>query len=288
MKFCLFVISGLVLLLNAQQVVLAQSENDVLFSQIKTKEEEIKKLETELNKYKTALESTQFESKTLKSQIIKIETQLKQLNADLKITQAKISKTEFNIKLASKQIVEKDKKISERQTAMARSLRFLAYADNRGFITAILESKQLSDFLNQSEYLINIENGLYRDFKILAQEKAELKDLLKSQETLKGDLNNLKKELLVKNQLVKNQNNEKKELLNQTNNQEIEYQKIISKIQIRQAEIQKEIFDLEEKLRGQVGGTAQAQTRRFNVARIGADNPRLRPDIRDRFLQSFL
>lgn len=254
MKFHIFIILGLIFLLGTQQVVLAQSENDVFMGQIKAKEEEIKKLETELNKYKSALQTTQFESKTLKSQISRIESQLKKLNVDLKITQAKISKTEFSIKLTSKRISEKDKKITERQVAIARSLRFLAYSDDRGFIAAILESKKLSEFLNLSEYLINTHSGLYKDFKILAQEKTELKDMLEIQQTLKNDLNNLKKELLVKNKLVQNQNKEKKELLSQTNNQEKEYQKIISRIQIRQAEIQKEIFDTEARLRGELGG----------------------------------
>lgn len=259
MKFHIFIILGLIFLLSAQQVVLAQSENDVFMGQIKAKEEEIKKLEMELNKYKSALQTTQFESKTLKGQISRIEAQLKKLNVDLKITQAKILKTEFSIKLTSKQISEKDKKITERQTDMARFLRFLAYSDDRGFIAAILESKKLSEFLNLSEYLANVESGLYKDFKILAQEKTELKDLLGAQQMLKGDLNNLKKELLVKNQLVQNQNKEKKELLSQTNNQEKEYQKLISRIQIRQTEIQKEIFDTEARLRGDLGGIPKAK-----------------------------
>ena len=92
MKFCLHIILGLLLLLNVQEAVLAQSENESLFLQIQAKEEEIKKLETDLKKYKLALQTTQSESKTLKSQILKIENQLKQLNTDLKITLAKISK----------------------------------------------------------------------------------------------------------------------------------------------------------------------------------------------------
>lgn len=253
MKYYFFIISGLIFLLSAPQIISAQSENDILLRQINAKEEEIRKLETELNKYKAALQTAQSESKTLRGQILIIEARLKKLNADLKINKTKIAKTEFNIKLTLKQINEKDKIIVKRQTAMAESLRFLAYSDNQGFIAAILESKKLSEFLNRNEYLINIESGLYKDFKILVQEKTELKNLLEAQQVLKNDLNELKNELLVRNQLVQNQNKEKKELLSRTNNQEKEYQKIISRIQIRQAEIQKEIFDTEARLRGEVG-----------------------------------
>src|SRR3989344_8217622 len=128
-------------------------ENDILREQIKSKEEEIKKLELELNNYRYALLKTQSQTNTLKGQIALIESQTNKLKADLKITQAKISKTEANIKLYSRKIKEKEQKIKERQAAMARSFRFLAYADNRRILAVNLKNKKLSDFLDQSEYL---------------------------------------------------------------------------------------------------------------------------------------
>ena len=112
------------------------------------------------------------------------------------------------------------------------------------FASLVFSFKKLSDFLNQSEYLESLASGLYNDYKILGREKAELADLLSGQKELKDELNDLKHELQAKNTLIQNQKEEKSELLKETKNQEIEYQKLISKIQIRQAEIQKEIFEL--------------------------------------------
>ncbi len=255
-----FIIIFIILFLFIGRISFAQSNDDVvLLEQIKSKEVEIKKLETELNKYKDALSKTKSQANTLKGQISLIESQINKLKADLKITRAKIFKTEANIKLYFQKINEKEQKIKERQAAMARSFRFLAYADNRGFLATILQSEKLSIFLNQSEYLANVANGLYNDYKILAEDKLELTNLLSGQSKLKEDLTDFKNELQSKSRLVESQKQEKNTLLKETKNQEVEYQKIISQIQIKQAQIQKEILELENKLRGEITGVPPAR-----------------------------
>lgn len=248
-----FLIFFLIMFLLVSRIVFADTDNNALLEQIKTKDAEIKKLEAELIKYRDTLSKTQIQSKTLKGQISLLETQIAKLKADLKITQAKISKTELNIRLYSKKITETENKIAERQEAISRSVRFLAYIDDFGFISALLQSRKLSDFLSRSEYIINLEDGLYANLKAISKDKKELEELLSNQKEFKSELTDLKKELQAKNILVQNQKSDKGELLKETKNQEVEYQKIISQIQIKQAQIQKEIFELEDKLRGEVG-----------------------------------
>lgn len=255
-----FIIIFIILFVLAGEISFAQvNENLVLLEQIKSREAEIKKLEAELSKYKDALTKTKTQTKTLKDLVTLIETQINKLKIDLKITQSKIYKTESNIKLYSGKIKEKEQKIKERQEAMAQSFRFLAYADNRGFIISVLGSRRISDFFSQNEYLANLSTGLYKDYKILSQEKVEISDLLSDQKNLKGELIGLKNELQLKGRLVEVQKQEKNTLLKETKNQEIEYQKIISQIQVKQAQIQKEILDLENKLRGEVSGVPPAR-----------------------------
>ena len=257
MKYIFFIILSICLFLLPIIVRGTQSENDILLEQIKAKEEEIKQLEAEEAKYKSALEGTQEQAKTLKSQIALIETQIKKLNADLKITKVKIAKNESDIKLHSNEIKEKEKEIQDRQSAMSESIRFLAQMENQSFVATILKNDKFSDFLSNAEYLVKLESSLYDNFKILVKDKADLENLVVEDKNLKSNLNNLKSELTVKNQLVAGQKQEKNKLLKETNSQEVEYQKIISKIQIRQAEIQKDILEFEDKLRGEVSGIPQ-------------------------------
>lgn len=253
MKWRLIIFIILFLLIGG--VSLAQSADDsALIEQIKAKEAEITKLETELNKYKDALSKTRNESSTLRGQIALIEAQINKLKADINITKIKISKTRSNIKLYSNQIGEKEQKIKERQAAISKSFRFLAYADNIGIMSILLMSEKLSDFLSQNEYIITVENGLYSNFKILSRDKKDLEGLLIGQKKLNADLGDLKEELQSKTQSIESQKQEKNALLKETKNQETEYQKIISQIQVKQAQIQKEISELESKLRGEVAG----------------------------------
>ena len=259
MRWRLLIIFTIIFLFIAGISFAESGDDAVLLEQIKFKEVEIKKLEAELGKYKDALLKTKSQANTLKSQIALIESQINKLKVDLKIIQAKISKTEANIKLYFRKINEKEQKIKERQAAMARSLRFLAYADNRGFLASFLQSEKLSNFLSQSEYLVSIADSLYSDYKILARDKLELTDLLSGQKELKGDFIDFKNELQSKSRLVESQKQEKSALLKETKNQEAEYQKIISQIQIKQAQIQKEILELENKLRGEVAGVPPAR-----------------------------
>ncbi len=255
-----FIIIFIILFLVIGRISFAEVGNDaILLEQIKSKETEIKKLEAELNKYKDAISKNKSRSNALKGQIALIELQINSLKTGLKITQAKIYKSEANIKLYSRKINEKEQKIKERQAAMARSLRFLAYADDRGFLASFIKSERISIFLNQSEYLANVANSLYSDYKILAHDRLELTNLLFGQKKIKEDLTDFKNELQSKNRLVENQKQEKNTLLKETKNQEAEYQKIISQIQIRQAQIQKEILELESKLRGEVTGVPPAR-----------------------------
>jgi len=253
MKYGLLIIIIAVLLFPVQ-AIFAQVDEAALREQISLKEEEIKKLEAEEAVYKQALSQTQSESKTLKNLISSIESRINQLTVNLKITKAKISKNESDIKLHSREIKEKEKEIQNRKLAMGESMRFLARLENQGLVTRILKSDKLSDVLNSNQYLVNLENGLYNNFIILERDKAELEGLVGEEKNLKKDLDDFKSELIVKNNLVQKQKEEKNKLLAETKNKEMEYQKMISQVQIKQAEIQSEIFELEDKLRGQVGG----------------------------------
>ena len=227
-------------------------ENDILREQIKSKEEEIKKLETEEAAYRQALWQKQSQSNTLKNQIAQIEAQTRRLRVDLNIAKAKISKTDSNIKLHLSEITKKEMEIKNRQLAMVASIKFLARLENQSFTAVILKNNKLSDFLSWTRYFIGFENGLYNNLKVLAQNKIELENLLSEEKNLKKDLNALKNDMITKDLLIQNQKREKDTLLFKTKNQEKEYQKIISQLQMKQAEIQKEIFELEDKLRGEI------------------------------------
>ncbi len=254
-----FLIISIICLFLLPVISWAQSGNDILLEQIKEKETEIAKLETEAQKFRDSLAQTQTQKKTLSNQLQIIQGQINQLQSELKVTKAKISKTELNIKSFVSQISKKQEEINFRQKGMAQSLRALAYLDNENFVLTLLNNNNFSDFLSQAQYVSNLQGSLYSDFKLLTEARKNFENLKGAEEQKNAELSDLKKSLTVQNQLVQNQKQDKSQLLAQTKNQEIIYQKQISDIQKKQAEIQQEISSLEDKLRGEVSGVPKAR-----------------------------
>ena len=253
-----FLIISIICLFLLPVISLAQSGDDILLEQIKEKETEIAKLEKEAQKFRDSLAQTQTQKKTLSNQLQIIQGQINQLQSELKITKAKISKTELNIKSFVSQISKKQKEINSRQKGIAQSLRALAYLDNENFVLTLLNNN-FSDFLSQAQYVSNLQESLYSDFKLLTGARKNFENLKGAEEQKNAELSDLKKSLTVQNQLVQSQKQDKNQLLAQTKNQEIIYQKQILDIQKKQAEIQQEISSLEDKLRGEVSGIPKAR-----------------------------
>ncbi len=254
-----FLIVSIICLFLLPAISWAQSESDILLEQIKEKEAEIVKLEAEAQKFRDSLAKTQTQKKTLSNQLQIIQDQINQLQSELKITRAKISKTELNIKSFVSQINKKQQDINSRQKGIAQSLRAIAYLDNENIVLTLLNNDKFSDFLSQAQYVSNLQGSLYSDFKLLTEAKKNLEDLKGGEEQKKAELSELKQSLTVQNQLVQSQKQDKSQLLAQTKNQEIIYQKQISDIQKKQVEIQQEISSLEDKLRGEVSGVPKAR-----------------------------
>ncbi len=259
-KICIIsIISTISILVSYAAFAQSQSELDLLQEQIKSKEAEIARLEVEAEKFRESLSQTQGQKKTLQNQLKTIENRISSLRSDLKVTKAKISKTELNIKALSNQINKKQSEISERKAGIGKSLRAMAYLDNENIAMSLLKSDRFSDFLSEARYFSNLQDSLYNDFRLLAQARKNLEDFKIGEEDKKIELVDLRKSLTAQNTLVENQKKEKNQLLVETKNQEKNYQKQLLEIQRKQAEIQQEIFGLEDKLRGKVSGLPMAR-----------------------------
>lgn len=193
-----FLIISIICLFLLPVISLAQSGDDILLEQIKGKETEIAKLEKEAQKFRDSLAQTQTQKKTLSNQLQIIQGQINQLQSELKITKAKISKTELNIKSFVSQISKKQKEINSRQKGIAQSLRALAYLDNENFVLTLLNNN-FSDFLSQAQYVSNLQESLYSDFKLLTGARKNFENLKGAEEQKNAELSDLKKSLTVQN-----------------------------------------------------------------------------------------
>ncbi len=237
------------LALSIYPVLTRASLLDDLKQQIKEKEEEIKQLEEEAKKYQQELQETRQKKATLQNQLYIIETRIRKLKTDIQVTSAKISSLNLQIEELNLEIYEKTKKIENYKKSIGGIIRTIYEYDTKTTLELMLETKKLSEFLNQLEYINQLQKNIQNDLTSLKNLKIVLEEQKTELENKKRDLETYNAQLYTQKQLQDQQRSQKVYLLRQTRGEEQRYQQILAEIKEKEQKIQEEIFELEEKLR---------------------------------------
>lgn len=222
---------------------------DALKEQIQQKESEIQKLEEQAAAYRKELESAQSQKNTLKNQIAIIESRVAKLKNDIYITTAKIDNASLKIEEIGLDIDEKQNEIDKRKDSLANMLQILSEYDQELLMELVLMQASLSDFLNQVHYLETIQQNVQTDLTEFMDLKNQLQEQKTAVEKQRSELYSLNNQLLGQKQVVDQEKQEKNYLLTQTKGQEKQYQSLLDDTLKKQAEIQQQIYELEDKLK---------------------------------------
>jgi len=222
---------------------------DDLKQQINAKEQEIKQLEEQATAYKKQLESAQSQKNTLKNQISLIESRINKLKNDIYITNAKIDSTSLKIEELSLDIDEKQNEIDKRKEGLANMLQILYEYDQESLIELVLTKESFSEFVNQVHYLESLQESVQKDLTAFLELKQQLEEQKTAAEKQRNDLYTLNNQLRTQKMIVDQEKQQKNNLLTQTKGQEKQYQFLLDDTLKKQAEIQQEIYLLEDKLK---------------------------------------
>ncbi|MBI4122719.1 MAG: peptidoglycan DD-metalloendopeptidase family protein, partial [Parcubacteria group bacterium] len=222
---------------------------DDLRQQIEAKSKEIQRLEEEARKYQAEIKVNQKEQNTLANQIAQIANRIAKLSLDIRLTEAKIAKTEFQIEQIAFEIDRRVEEIESEKRTLAQAIRVLSAYDGEARFMALLKNPTLASFLDQVQYVSNLQGEIQRKLENVKLLKASLEEEKSDLETKRNELGDLREQFDAQRQLSREQRNERELLLKQTRNQEARYQTLLKDVRKRQLEIQQEIVDLEEKLR---------------------------------------
>lgn len=240
MKKFAYLTAFLLFFVISLNTVSAQSLDD-LDSQLKVKQEEIKKLEDQLNK-------TREQEKTLTSQLKYIDTQTQ-------LTEIKIQEAQFQLKRLDKEIEELSNRIVRVSSSLdkiseillSRIVETYKYS-NVTFIDLIFSTGGFADLLQKVKY---IEVAQANDKKILYQlqatkstyndQKQDKENRIEQQRKLTKNLEQYQKEL-------ENQKKQKDELLGVTQNDEKKYQNELARLKADVASISQAISNIGVKI----------------------------------------
>lgn len=222
---------------------------DQLSDQLETKKEEIRQLEKDAQKYKSLIEQKRKEIDSLKKEIGLLETEIAKVSNDIKKTSAQIDKTGIEINDTELEIVRFEKEISNQKVVLAYLVIDMYEKTQDSNLEVFLRNNNLSDYYNNKEYADVVENNAKGALDNLKDIKFSLEKTKTDLESKKRELDELKKTLQGQKNLLDDKKEEKDNLLASTKGKEKKYQQIKSELEKKQQDVQKEIYELEDKIR---------------------------------------
>lgn len=220
-----------------------------LKSSIEQKSKELEDINRQIQENQQKLETVQGEKKTLQKEVSSVQNQLKQIDLGIKLSEVNIEKLELEIDSLQYNISDSEKQIIQKREAIIEILRELQQKENESPLVAFLKNKTLSDGVFEAQTLADLNSNLSFEIDNLSEAKNDLSVAL-------DKTTDKKQEREVENFTLKNKKTiadeikkEKQSLLEQTKNQEKNYQKQLSELEKQQLAISDEIGELEDELR---------------------------------------
>jgi len=232
---------------------------DDLRAQIKEKEAQIAALEKEIKEFQGSLEKQAVLSRTLRNEVAKLETQIKRLNSDIRLTEAHIDKTNLRISELTNEIDVRTGDIEDGKIILAGLIKSVDEHDDISLVEALISYPTLSDFLNEREYTLRLNEELDNEIRKQQQRKTELEEERIKREKEEGDYQAYRRDLSNKKSIQESITGEKSQLLRESKSQESEFQKLVHEREKKQRLIQDELIGIEEELRRQIDPSSLPQ-----------------------------
>ena len=218
---------------------LAQTTNDEQRQQL---ENQLATLEKQISDYQNTITQYQQQGKTLTNEIKSLEAQIAKLNLQIKAINLNLEKLNQEIGDTQTQISSAEDNIAFNKDALSQVLQNLYENGDKTILEIFLTSPNLSDFYDEVNDLILIQDNLRLTLNKIIQLRNDLLDQKQQLALEKTDQENLKNYQASQKQQIQNTQTQKNEILKVTKGKESEYQKLVADTKKTAAEIRKQIF----------------------------------------------
>jgi len=224
-------------------------EIDDLKSEIDERAKEIQELKQKEGEYQVAVGHAHEQADTLEEVVTDFNRQIRGVENDIYIKHREIASTNLKIRQKELEILTHEATIERTKDYIAATLREIYENDGEQVSELIFKYENFSEFFNQVEY----RHLLQEELKIQLEEIRKLKQRVVGDREVLGNQRDesekLKDDLEARNIILDSQRDQKKNLLTQTRNEEWRYKELLKDTRGKQEAIQREIFELEDKLR---------------------------------------
>ncbi|HLC39045.1 MAG TPA: peptidoglycan DD-metalloendopeptidase family protein [Patescibacteria group bacterium] len=199
---------------------------------IQDKQRELQNIQSQIDQQQKLLNQKSGERRTLAGQVSSMDAQIRQTQLSINKTQTEIDLAQVEITKLNTQIAQKEKELKRQKQILNEALRVIYQETDTSFIEMLFSSNNISQVLDQTEYLGAVEGKIENTMAEIKQVKSALATDKKEQETKKTQLAEKKDELKIKESGLSGQRNTRNGLLVETRGQEFAYQQLLSQRQI--------------------------------------------------------
>jgi murein DD-endopeptidase MepM/ murein hydrolase activator NlpD len=213
----------------------------------------LEQLNKQISAYRQQINTTRSKQASLKNELSIFENEIASTELQIQANETQIEDTNLQIEELEQQIQRRIKEMDDNKKILAELIVQLHQLDNNSLLNLSLGNDSFSSFMDQLQYTESVQDKVYN---IVQNVKTIKKKLVEQQDTLKTELSKLeqlKQQLAVTKGALDSQRRQKQALLDQTKGLEKNYQKLLSTSQTEQADLQKEINDLDGSIRARLG-----------------------------------
>ncbi len=199
-------------------------------SKISAHEQQQKNLEIKKEEYLKIIREKQAEQDNLENQIAILDAQESKLEIDIQQTQLQIDEASLEIQKTILKIEKAEREIIRQKEILAELLRTIYKNDQESFLEILLKNNTLSEFLDQVEYIEQIQSQSQKTLNDIKKTKNELKFWKIKQEEKKEELKELKIKQISEKEALETEKEAKKTLLQKTEGEERKFQGLLSRI----------------------------------------------------------
>ncbi|MCK4554369.1 peptidoglycan DD-metalloendopeptidase family protein [Candidatus Parcubacteria bacterium] len=246
------------IIFNAPGFVLGQSngtdntEIKQLNQEIQAQKDKMEAIQKKQDIYQKAITQKQADKASLSNQLAILENRIAKAELDIETVEVDIDRTNLEIKKVNLEIKDKDEQIIKEKDHIGSVLRLMHKQDQKTALEIMLLNNSFSDFINQIKYLEDINKEIGESLDNLKEYKQQLEKQKIVLDDKKQKLNDLKKELEDKKTILLSEQENKFFILEQTQESEKEYQKLLRLAKQEQEQAAADIVSLEKTVRAKI------------------------------------
>ena len=225
----------------------AESIQDVN-NKISQKNIEISKLEQEIQIYQKGLNELSKQKNSLNGSLKELDLTRKKLITDIAVTQNKIDETNLKIQILNSRIDTKENDIASATEAVMLGIKQTNEFELDNILYTVLSENNFTLIWNDIDNIVTIREKIREKIIELKKIKGELENTRKETISAKKELTTLRSRLADQKKIVEQNTTEKKKLLTQTKNNEVNYQKLLRDRLVKKLAFEKELRDYESRL----------------------------------------